>query len=79
MKAVLIQIEEYEKNSKIDNNLSDSQKQERDSLYRMEVMSYLNDDEMDYFLETIEHIDDQEKNIKHLLKNWKLSLRNYQR
>lgn len=63
LKAVLIQIEEYEKNSKIDNNLSDSQKQERDSLYRMEVMSYLNDDEMDYFLETIEHIDDQEKNI----------------
>jgi hypothetical protein len=63
LKAVLIQIEEYEKNSKIDNNLSEKQRKELDLQYRMEVMSYLNDDEMEYFLETIEHIDDQEQNI----------------
>ena len=63
LKAVLMQIEEYEKNASNNNNLTDVQKQEQDILYRMEVMSYLNDDEMNYFLETIEHIDDQEKNI----------------
>ena len=63
LKAVLMQIEEYEKNTSNNNNLTDVQKQEQDILYRMEVMSYLNDDEMNYFLETLEHIDDQEKNI----------------
>jgi hypothetical protein len=63
LKAVLMQIEEYEKNASNNNNLTDVQKQEQDILYRMEVMSYLNDDEMNYFLETLEHIDDQEKNI----------------
>jgi len=62
LKAALIQIEELEK-SKIDNKLSDQQKKELDSHYRMEVMSYLNDEEMDYFLEKMEYIDDQEKNI----------------
>jgi hypothetical protein len=63
LKAALIQIEEYEKNASNKNNLSDSQKQERDSLYRMEVMSYLNDDEMDYFLEIVENIDNLINNI----------------
>jgi len=29
----------------------------------MEVMSYLNDEQMDYFLEKMEYIDDQEKNL----------------
>ena len=63
LKAVLMQIEEYEKNALNKNNLTDSQKQEQDTLYRMEVMSYLNDNEMNFFLETIENIDNQEKNI----------------
>lgn len=63
LKAVLMQIEEYEKNTLNKNNLTDSQKQEQDTLYRMEVMSYLNDNEMNFFLETIENIDNQEKNI----------------
>jgi hypothetical protein len=61
LKAALIQIEEYEK--KDNNNLSEQQMKELDSQYRMEVMSYLNDEEMDYFLEKMEYIDDQEKNI----------------
>ncbi len=63
LKAILIQIEEYEKNASNKNNLSDAQKQEKDSLYRMEVMSYLNDDEMNYFLETVENIDNLVNNI----------------
>jgi len=61
LKAALIQIEEYEKTD--NNNLSEQQRKELDSQYRMEVMSYLNDEEMDYFLEKMEYIDDQEKNI----------------
>jgi len=61
IKAALIQIEEYEKiNNK---KLSEEQKKELDSHYRMEVMSYLNDEQMDYFLEKMEYIDDQEKNL----------------
>ncbi len=61
IKAALIQIEEYEKiNNK---KLSEEQKKELDSHYRMEVMSCLNDEQMDYFLEKMEYIDDQEKNI----------------
>jgi len=61
LKAALIQIEEYEK--KDNNNLSEQQRKELDSQYRMEVMSYLNDEQMDYFLEKMEYIDDQEKNL----------------
>lgn len=59
LKAALIQIEELEKT---DNKIN-QQNKELDSHYRMEVMSYLNDEEMDYFLEKMEYIDDQEKNI----------------
>jgi len=59
LNAALIQIEELEKT---DNKIN-QQNKELDSHYRMEVMSYLNDEEMDYFLEKMEYIDDQEKNI----------------
>ena len=59
LKAALIQIEELEKT---DNKLN-PQNNELDSHYRMEVMSYLNDEQMDYFLEKMEYIDDQEKNL----------------
>ena len=64
LKAVLLQIEEYENKSKLfDNNLTNAQKKELDTQYRMEVMSYLNDNDMNYFLDKLEYTDDEEKNI----------------
>jgi hypothetical protein len=66
IKAALIQIEEYEKTN--NDNLSEQQRKELDSHYRMEVMSYLNDEQMDYFLEKMEYIDDQEKNLNIKIK-----------
>lgn len=59
LKAILMQIEEYEnnKNSLDPTNLSDKEKKSLEDIYRMEVMSYLNDDEIISFLETNEKID----------------------
>ena len=66
LKAVLMQIEEYEgknKNSNTDNNItninnmSDNEKNALEDVYRMEVMSYLNDNEIMIFLDALEKID----------------------
>jgi hypothetical protein len=70
LKAVLMQIEEYEgknKNSNTDNNssninnMSDNEKNALEDVYRMEVMSYLNDNEIMIFLDSLEKIDGFEK------------------
>jgi hypothetical protein len=68
LKAVLMQIEEYENSSKQPiinnnlNNLSDNEKKALEDFYRMEVMSYLNDNEIIAFLGSLEKIDGFEKN-----------------
>jgi len=74
LKAVLMQIEEYESKGKnssssssnVSNvtNLSDNDKKALDDIYRMEVMSYLNDNEIMQFLDAIEKIDAFDKESK---------------
>ena len=69
LKAILVQIEEFENNKGIKKyslnkkELNDNQKKELDIQYRMEVMSYLNDNDIVYFLDKLDLIDKQEKNI----------------
>ena len=74
LRVVLMQIEEYEgknKNSNTDNNstninnMSDNEKKALEEVYRMEVMSYLNDNEIMIFLESLEKIDGFEKDGKY--------------
>lgn len=73
LKSVLMQIEEYEgknKNSNIDNNtnlnnMSDNDKKALEDIYRMEVMSYLNDNDIMVFLDSLEKIDGFEKDGKY--------------
>lgn len=74
LKAVLMQIEEYEgknQNSTTDNNstninnMSDNEKNALEDVYRMEVMSYLNDNEIMIFLDALEKIDGFIKDAKY--------------
>ncbi len=74
LKAVLMQIEEYESKGKSSSssssnvsnfaNLTDNEKKALDDIYRMEVMSYLNDNEIMQFLDAIEKIDAFDKESK---------------
>lgn len=63
LKAVLMQIEEYENKDKKINTviLSDQDKKILDDIYRMEVMSYLDDNDIMLFLNTLEIIDTFDK------------------
>lgn len=75
MKLILMQIEELEnkeKNIKSLNNkeLTAKEKKDLDDQYRMEIMSYLNDNEVMLFLEKLEQIDNQEKNPNYNDKNY---------
>ncbi len=74
LKAVLMQIEEYETKGKKNTastttgtnvtTLSDNEKKALDDVYRMEVMSYLNDNDIMQFLDVIEKIDALDKEAK---------------
>ena len=65
LKAVLMQIEEYENKNKNKNKndiiLTDQDIKALDDIYRMEVMSYLNDDDIMLFLNTLETLDTFDK------------------
>lgn len=73
LKAVLMQIEEYENKSKNSNGtintsglvLTDNEVKALDDVYRMEVMSYLNDNEIMQFLEAVEKLDAMDANAKY--------------
>jgi hypothetical protein len=71
LKAILIQIEEFEKKevSKKNydvakKNFTDKELKDRDEYHRMEIMSYLNDMDVIYFLEKLEHIDKVELTLQ---------------
>ncbi len=67
LKAALMQIEEYENKNKpvVDGSkLSDNEKKALDDVYRMEVMSYLDDIAIMSFLDTLEKIDNLDKEPK---------------
>lgn len=71
LETILMQIEELEKKEAIDKNYDEANKsftdkelKDHDSHYRMEIMSYLNDMEVIYFLEKCEHIDKVEITIQ---------------
>lgn len=64
LKAILMQIEEFEKNEKLiksntfDNSkLTEAELKKNDELYRMEIMSYMNDLELVEFLDNLEKAD----------------------
>lgn len=76
LKAVLMQIEEYENNNKntassnstgptATNQLTASELKALDDIYRMEVMSYLNDNEMMQFLIVLEKLDKMDTDAKY--------------
>ena len=69
LRAALMQIEEFEnKNKSINSNnasLSDNEKKALDDVYRMEVMSYLNDNDIMQFLDVLEKIDGFDKEAKY--------------
>ncbi len=67
LNAVLKQIEEFENKNKSTfdiSKLSDNEKKALDDVYRMEVMSYLDDNTIISFLNVIEQIDNFEKEPK---------------
>ncbi len=67
LKAALMQIEEYENKNKPvadASKLSDNEKKALDDVYRMEVMSYLDDNAIMSFLDTLEKIDNLDKEPK---------------
>ncbi len=67
LKAALMQIEEYENKNKPvadSSKLSDNEKKALDDVYRMEVMSYLDDIAIMSFLDTLEKIDNLDKEPK---------------
>jgi hypothetical protein len=71
LKAILMQIEEFEKKEAMDknfkvtkNSLNSKEKKDQDNHYRMEIMSYLNDNEIIYFLEKMEQLDKIETTLQ---------------
>lgn len=78
LKAVLMQIEEYENKTKNSNGtistsglvLTDNEVKALDDVYRMEVMSYLNDNEIMQFLDAIEKLDKMDTNAKYTDKEF---------
>lgn len=80
LKAVLMQIEEYENKNKNNSSvsssgpdltkLSDNETKALDDIYRMEVMSYLNDNEIMEYLDVLEKVDGLDKESKHTEKEY---------
>ena len=69
-KAILMQIEELENKDTLDKNyenvkktLSDKDLKERDNNHRMEILAYLNDNEVTYFLDKLEYLDELDKTL----------------
>lgn len=70
LQDILRQIKEFEENEKNKLNpkikntlLSKEQLEANDGQYRMEIMSYLNDDDLIFFLDSMEKIDASAKNV----------------
>ena len=81
LKAVLMQIEEFENKSKNTassnstgptptNALTDNELKALDEVYRMEVMAYLNDNEIMQFLDVLEKLDNMDKDAKYTEKEF---------
>jgi hypothetical protein len=69
-KAILMQIEELENKETLDKNyedvkktLSDKDLKERDNNHRMEILAYLNDNEVTYFFDKLEYLDELDKTL----------------
>jgi hypothetical protein len=67
LQDILKQIKDFEENEKhkniIKTSLSNEYLEANDGQYRMEIMSYLNDEQLMYFLDIMEKIDTSAKNI----------------